>query len=301
MAQAASFIGLGNMGVHMASNLMKNGVKVYVYNRSKEKASKLINAGAQLLSSPKEAFDKSNMAFTMLADDHALQEISDGDNGLLKNAKPGCIHVSMSTISPKLSKTLAAKHKEKGIHYIAAPVFGRPEAAEAKSLWICMAGDSNAKKQVEPFLLYMGKKVIDFGEEPEKANIIKLCGNFLILSVVESLSEAYALAEKSGVPLEKLHGFLTESLFPSPVYQNYGKLIIDRNFEPAGFKMQLGHKDIDLLLRAADNIRVPLPIAGLLHDRLLAGLANDRGNMDWSAISLTEFEEAGLTEKSQKL
>jgi 3-hydroxyisobutyrate dehydrogenase-like beta-hydroxyacid dehydrogenase len=297
MTTTACFIGLGSMGSNMASNLIKNGVKLYVWNRSKEKAAKLVKEGAQLLDSPRDAFDKSQIIFSMVADDHALQEICDGDNGILKNSKPGSIHVSMSTVSPKISRSLAAKHQEKGVAYVAAPVFGRPDAAEQQNLWICAAGDPKAKEQVKPLLLFMGKKVADFGEDHGNANEVKLTGNFLILSLIESLSEAYAFAEKSGVSLPDLHSFFAETLFPSPVFQNYGRLIIDRRFDPAGFKMQLGLKDIDLLLRSAENIRVPLPIAGLLHDRLLAGLANDRGSMDWSAITITELEEAGLATK----
>jgi 3-hydroxyisobutyrate dehydrogenase-like beta-hydroxyacid dehydrogenase len=294
MTISVCFIGLGNMGSPMAFNLLKNHVKLFVYNRSKEKASKLVEAGAQLLESPQEAFEHAPIVFSMVANDEALKAITEGKNGLLEKGKPGCIHVSMSTISPKLSRELAGLHQEKGVHYLAAPVFGRPDAAEQQKLVICVSGNDEAKKRVEPLLRFLGQKIYDLGNKPELANGVKLTGNFLILTVVEALSEAYAFAQKSGISLQQLHTLLTDSLFPSPVFQTYGQLILSQQFEPAEFKMHLGLKDMDLFLRAADALRVPLPIAGLLHDRLLAGLANKRGEMDWSAISLTEFEEAGL-------
>ena len=292
MSQSACFIGLGSMGTPMASNLLKGKVDLHVYNRTQEKTAPLLKLGAKLLNNPSEAFENSSVVFTMLANDHALKEVSDE---LLKNAKPGCIHVSMSTISPKLCQELADKHHERGVYYLASPVFGRPDAAAQQKLWICLAGNAEAKKQVDPLLQFIGQKIYDFGADPHKANVVKVIGNFMILSVIELWSEAFAVSEKSGVDSQMLLDFFTETMFPSPVYKNYGKIILDRHFEPAGFKMELGLKDVDLLLRTAEALRVPLPIAGLLHDRLLSGMAHDREEMDWSAISLSMFEEAGIT------
>lgn len=294
MTQKACFIGLGSMGTPMASNLLKNQLELYVYNRSKEKEETLIKSGAKKLVSLQEAFEKADIVFSMLADDHALNEICLGNEGILKRAKPGKIHVSMSTVSPMIVKKLASLHEEKGVKFISAPVFGRPEAAAAQKIWICMAGEKSAKEKVKPLLQMVGQRVEDFGEEPELANCVKLAGNFIILSIVESLSESFAFAEKSGVDTQQMYQFLIETLFPSPVIQTYGKLIVSRQFKPAGFKMHLGLKDMDLLLRTADHLQVPMPVAGILHDRLLAGLANHRGDMDWSAIALTTYEEAGL-------
>jgi 3-hydroxyisobutyrate dehydrogenase-like beta-hydroxyacid dehydrogenase len=294
MTTSASFIGLGNMGFPIAANLLKNGVKLFVYNRTKEKADRLVKAGAKLLSSPKEAFAKSPIVFSMLSNDQALHEVCEGKNGLLSKAHTGCIHVSLSTVSPFLSRTLTAKHQENGAHYIACPVFGRPDAAAQQKLWLCVAGNNKAKDQVAELLSFIGQKIYDFGNDPGVANAVKLTGNFMILSVIELLSESYSYAKKSGVPIQMLQSFLIDSLFPSPVFQNYGRMIINQDFKPAGFKMSLGLKDMDLLLRSADFLRVPLPLAGLLHDRLLTGLANMRGDLDWSAISLNAFEDSGL-------
>ena len=298
MSTNVCFIGLGNMGHPMAESLLKNRVNLFVYNRTKSKADDLLKQGASWLNSPSEAFKHATIVFTMVANDQALIALTEGPNGILANAKPGCIHVSMSTISPKLSRELTAKHQEKGVHYLASPVFGRPDVAAQQNLWICISGNSSAKKQVDPLLHFIGKKVYDFGEEPASANVVKLAGNFLILNTVEMLSEAFTFVEKSGVDPQKVHEFITDSLFPTPVHKTYGQLILSQNFDPAGFKMKLGLKDIDLLLRAAEEVRVPLPSAGLLHDRLLAGLAHNRGEMDWSAIALTELEEAGITRRT---
>lgn len=294
MSFSATFIGLGSMGLPIATNLLKNHVNLGVYNRTKEKELTLIEAGAHAISSPSQAYETCDIVFSMVANDQALEEITIGDEGLLKNARPGCIHVSMSTISPKLCKELTDKHAEKGVHYIASPVFGRPDAAKEANLAVCMAGNAEAKMKIKPFLHFIARSVYDFGDHTEAANAIKLSGNFLILSVIESLAEAFAFVKKNGVEPIDFHTFITETLFPSSVYKNYGTIIANQQYSPPGFKMDLGLKDIDLLLRTADHLRVPLPIAGILHDRLMAGLANGRQDLDWSAIAMTQMEESGI-------
>jgi 3-hydroxyisobutyrate dehydrogenase-like beta-hydroxyacid dehydrogenase len=291
MTETACFIGLGNMGMPMAKNLLKNGVKLFVYNRTKEKMDPLVKEGALAISTPVEAFQKAPIVFSMLTNDQALDEVSDQ---ILGQAGAGCIHVSMSTVSPEASRKMAAKHKEKGVYYVSAPVFGRPDVASQASLWICTGGERVAKTKIEPLLKYLSKKIYDFGGDPAIPNAVKLTGNFMILSVIELLTEAFAFAEKNGVPLDTLHSFFVDSLFPSPVFKTYGDLIINQKFSPAGFKMSLGLKDIDLFLKTADQVHVPTPIASLLRDRLLSGLANHREDLDWSAISLTSLQEAGI-------
>lgn len=294
MEKTAGFIGLGNMGLPMASNLLKNQVKLVVYNRSKEKAADLLKQGAAFSDTPKALFQKVPIVFSMVANDDALKEVTCGKNGLLENPTPGSIHVSMSTVSPALIKELHAAHEEKGIKFLSAPVFGRPEAAAAQKLWICVAGEQKAKEQAVPLLEFMGQKVYDFGMDPVFANTVKVSGNFLILSVIEALSEAYAFAKKNGVDLPTFNTLLGDFLFTSPIFKVYGQLLVSQKFEPAGFKMELGLKDINLLLKAADNLKVPMPIASLLHDRLMTGMANNRSHMDWSAIALSSFKDSGL-------
>ena len=294
MGFTAGFIGLGSMGSPIAMNLIKKGVKLYVYNRTKDKTEPLVRQGAIPLSSPQDMFNYCDIVFSMVANDLALQQICLSENGLLNNSKKEAIHVSMSTISPMLCKELVEKHKEKNVYYVSCPVFGRPDAAENAKLAVCMAGDDLAKMKVKPLLEFVSQSIYDFGHHAENANTVKLSGNFLILNVIEALAEAFSYAKKSGVQIEDLLTFLTLTLFPSPVYKNYGAIISNQQYDPPGFKMDLGLKDINLLLRSADHLKIPLPLAGILHDRLMTGLAQGRENLDWSAIAMTQMEESGI-------
>jgi 3-hydroxyisobutyrate dehydrogenase-like beta-hydroxyacid dehydrogenase len=295
MAESAGFIGLGHMGAPMARNLMKNQMKVYVYNRTKEKAAPLLKEGAQFVESPKEMFSRSKIVFSMVSDDDALQQITVGPEGILHNAKPGSIHVSMSTVSPTMIHDLEIEHTKKGAALLSAPVFGRPEAAGQQKLWICLAGEAEAKKKITPLLLSMGQKIFDFGELPEKANVVKIAGNFLILSNVELLAEVFAFLQKNESDPLSFHTFISETLFSSPIVKGYGKRILDRDFQEVGFRMDLGLKDLQLVLTSAGDVKVPMPMANLLRDRLLTGIAKGRQHLDWSAISSLPFEDAGLS------
>ncbi len=288
MTLKASFIGLGNMGSAMAVNLLKHGVELGVYNRSKEKLVPLVEAGAKPLEHPSEAFKHAPIVFSMVANDQALEAITEAPNGLLESAYSGCIHVSSSTVAPATTHKLLLKHKEKDVNFIAAPVFGRPDVAAKQELWIIMAGEETTKKKVEPFLKMMGKEIYDFGDKPEAANAVKLAGNFMILSVIEMLSEAFAFVEKNHVKPEQLHTFLTKTLFPSPVFLNYGNLIIQQKFSPAGFKLALGLKDLKLFLNTARSLDLNPPIAQELEKLLLMSMDKGREEMDWSAISLLQ-------------
>lgn len=285
-----SFIGLGNMGAPMAFNLLKHGVELSVYNRSKEKAEPLIKAGAKLLMHAKDAFKAGTIVFSMLANDQALVEVTEGSEGILAGAKPGCIHVSLSTVSPETTRKLAKLHEEHQVSFISAPVFGRPEAAAKQELAICMAGHEAAKRQVEPLLLMIGKKTYDFGSKPEAANAVKAAGNFMILSAIEMMSEAFAFVEKHGVEPKAVYTLLTETLFSAPVFINYGKLILNEEFSPAGFKMNLGLKDLNIFLREADKLKTSCPFANLLKERLLESIEKGRTDLDWSAISILSKE-----------
>lgn len=291
MTQPVAFLGLGNMGTAMAMNLVKGHIPLFVYNRTKEKAEPLVAKGAQLLENPSEAFLKANIAISMVANDKALEELICANNGLLKSIKPGCIHISMSTISPETTQKLEAIHRAKGAFFVAAPVFGRPDAAAAAKLWICVAGDPKVKKQIDPILKLMGERVEDFGEDPKNANIVKLAGNFMILSAIESLGEAAALAENSGIDKQHLIKFFLETLFSCPVYRNYGTIIAKEAFEPAGFRLALGLKDINLIQAAAQTSTTNMPFANVLHALLEEGVEQGRGNQDWSAITLSAKSE----------
>ncbi|KIA76310.1 NAD(P)-dependent oxidoreductase [Parachlamydia acanthamoebae] len=294
MSKNIAFIGLGNMGFPLAENLLKAGFPLWVYNRTAERAKPLLNQGAHLLDSPKEAFEKSSILISMLSNDQALEEIVEGEKGILKTIRTGCVHVSMSTISPETADKMAALHAEKGAAFVCAPVFGRPDAAAVQKLWICIAGDPHAKVLVRPILEKLGQGVADFGAKPSHACLVKISGNFLILSAIEAMGESFALLKKSGIDIHAAAALYTQSILACPVYQNYSKIIVDQAFEDAGFKMTLGLKDVNLVLNEAEKKSVPLPLASLLHNRLMTGLAKQRQNLDWSAITLQAFEDAAL-------
>ncbi len=287
------FIGLGNMGSGMASNLLAAGHDLLVYNRSSDKAQPLIQQGAKLAQDFSD-FAVSEVVFTMLADDRAVEDIAFADNGLIKHLVPHAIHVSSSTISVALSERLAQEHSKAKQNFISAPVFGRPNAAAAGELFVVAAGDKKTLEKLTPLLNTIGQKTFVISEKPEAANIVKLSGNFLIASVLETVGEAMALVEKSGVDRHEYLNILTSTLFNAPVYKNYGGMIADRKFEPAGFAVPLGQKDIRLTLAAAEKLNVPMPVASLLRDRFLSLLANGGENLDWSAIGFIPAQDAGI-------
>jgi 3-hydroxyisobutyrate dehydrogenase-like beta-hydroxyacid dehydrogenase len=229
----------------------------------------------------------------MLSDDDAVKEVV--NDQVLQELGQGNIHISMSTISPAAAQDLARRHGEKQVHYLACPVFGRPDAARSGKLRLCVAGNQEAKTRVRPLLDVLGQEVYDFGGDPAAANVIKLAGNFLIVSAIEAMSEAFSLVEKNGVDPNLLYDLVTQTLFACHVYQNHGKAILEQRFVPPGFRLALGSKDIRLVRDTARNSQVPMPLASLLEDRFLRSLANGRAEMDWSAIALDQRDSAGLS------
>ncbi len=280
----AGFIGLGNMGSGMAANLLKAGHEVTVFNRTQGKMKPLVDQGATPAARADDAC-RGEAVITMLANDTAVESIVLGTDGIIGSLSAGAVHISMSTISVALSEKLSREHAQAGQRFISAPVFGRPDAAAAGKLFIVAAGSPDGVEKSMPLLEAMGQKVFLFGEKPETANLIKLSGNFLIASVIEALGEAMALVGKAGVDPGQYVEFLTSTLFGAPVYSTYGNLIAQGKFEPAGFAAPLGHKDIRLAMEAADSLRVPMPLASLIHDRFLALLAQGGEKLDWSAIA----------------
>jgi 3-hydroxyisobutyrate dehydrogenase-like beta-hydroxyacid dehydrogenase len=277
------FIGLGRMGAGMAANLIKAGHEVTVYNRSPDKTAALVALGATAATRIADACG-GDAVVTMLADDHAVESVVFSEGCIGASLSPGAVHVSCSTISVALSRRLAQAHKDVGQRFVAAPVFGRPEAAAAAKLFVVAAGATDAVESCRPLLDAIGQRIFVMSEQADAANLVKLSGNFLIAAVIESLGEAMALVSKGGVDLHTYLDLLTSTLFNAPVYRTYGGLIVDQQFEPAGFVALLGHKDIRLALAAAEDLRVPLPLASLLRDRFLTLLAHGGENLDWSAI-----------------
>jgi 3-hydroxyisobutyrate dehydrogenase-like beta-hydroxyacid dehydrogenase len=286
-------IGLGHMGAGMASNLLKAGHEVTVYNRTPAKAEALVAQGAKVAASIADAC-RGDAVITMLANDEAVEGVVLGASGVIASLPAGAVHVSSSTISVALSKRLAEAHRKAGQRYAAAPVFGRPNMAAAGQLFIIAAGEPSAIEAAAPLFEAMGQRTFIVSETPEAANLIKLSGNFLGAAVMESLGEAMALVGKAGIDKRQYLEILTSTLFGAPVYTTYGGLIADGTFEPAGFAAPLGFKDIRLALAAAEDLRVPMPLASLLRDRFLTLLAHGGDKLDWSAIGQLAAKDAGV-------
>jgi 3-hydroxyisobutyrate dehydrogenase-like beta-hydroxyacid dehydrogenase len=297
MTSEIGFVGLGAMGEPMAANLAAAGYKLRVYNRTPSKADALVAMGAMRVERPGDAAQTGGVAITMLADDAALEAVTLGVGGLAERLGAGGIHISMSTVAPTTTRRLADYHAAQGNTIIAAPVFGRPDAAKAKRLWVLASGPAAQKTTIRPLLEAMGQAVFDFGEEPGAANVAKLAGNFLIAANLEAMSEALAMAEKQGVERAAVADMLSKTLFACPIYVGYGKLIAEKRFTPVGFRMPLGLKDLELALRTAAEVTMALPMASLVRDRFLASLAKGRAEMDWSAIALSVLDDAGLSHK----
>ncbi len=289
-----AFIGLGAMGVGIAANLVKAGHDVTVWNRTEGKAAALVEAGAQEATSPAEAASDASLVFTMVSDDVALAAVLNGETGLYKGLPEKSLHVSLSTISVATADRVAAAHANHGQRYFSAPVFGRPEAAMAGKLFIVVAGAAADLDEVEPVFGAISQRVFRVGDKPSQANLVKLCGNFAILAAVETMGEAMALSEKGGVPKAMLYEVLTSTLFDAPVYKNYGKMIVENRYTPAGFKAPLGLKDMRLAGESAEKYRVPMPLLSLLRDHLLETIANEGEDIDWSGIGKTIAKNAGL-------
>ena len=288
------FVGLGSMGMPIARNLLAAGFAVRAYNRTPDRAAPLAALGAALASNPADTVEPDGVVITMVADDAALKEVTTGPGGIGDRLGRGGVHVSMSTIAPETARMLAEFHATRGTAYVAAPVFGRPDAAAAKKLWVCVSGPAAAKTRVRPLLEAIGQGIHDFGEKSDAANVVKLSGNFLIMAAIEAIAEAQTLGEKHGIDRTQLGAFFGETIFACPVYQNYGRIIAAQTYEPAGFRLALGLKDANLVLGAAAEAKVPMPLASLLRDRFLSGVARGRASQDWSAIARAVSDESGL-------
>jgi 3-hydroxyisobutyrate dehydrogenase-like beta-hydroxyacid dehydrogenase len=293
-----ALIGIGKMGSGIAKSLLRAGHRVTVFNRTRSRAEALLADGAIVAASVAEAC-RSEIAFTMVADDAALEGFVFEEGGILASLPRGAVHVSLSTISVALSDRLAAEHAKAGQAYLAAPVFGRPEAAEAGRLAVVVGGQGATVQKCKPLFEAMGPKLFVVGERPSMANVVKLSGNFLIATVLESLSEALAFARKSGVDPAALMEFLTATLFNAPVYKTYGELIVQGKHEPAGFALPLGLKDVRLVLQAAEAANVPMPIASVVRDRFITAMARGNQDKDWSVIGRVAAEDAGLPQTSR--
>lgn len=289
------FIGLGAMGSAMASNLVAAGHAVTVWNRSEAATAPLASLGAKVAKTPDRAA-QGEVLCSMLANDQAVREVI-LDGGLLDAMDRGTVHVNHATISVSLARELAEAHASRGLDYVAAPVFGRPDAAAAAALNILVAGKPSAVEKVRPLLEVMGRRVWPLGEAPERASVAKIAGNFMLASAIESMAEATALTRAHGISAADFLEVMTSTLFAAPAYQGYAKLIAEQRFKPAGFALPLGLKDVELALTAGSAARVPLPFAGVLRDSLLEALAAGDAALDWSSLALVAARRAHLDDR----
>jgi 3-hydroxyisobutyrate dehydrogenase-like beta-hydroxyacid dehydrogenase len=285
-------VGLGHMGSAIADNLLRAGHRLTVWNRSPERAASLIEAGAVLAESPADAA-WGDFVITMLADNQAVDAVVRGDGGLLAGGGKA-LHVSMSTIGPEFVAGLARAHSKVGRRFVSAPVFGRPDSALAGKLFIAAAGAASDLAGCRTLFKAMSQRVFIVGDAPEAANLVKLCGNFMMLSAIEALAEAMALAARGGVSPADLLDILTGTQFDAPVYRNYGRILIDKSYRPAGFPAPLALKDLDLASEAAGSARVPMPVLGVVRDHLLTAIAREGADVDCTAIAASVAAAAGM-------
>ena len=289
-----SFIGLGKMGFPMAANLLDAGHRVTVYNRTKSRAGELATRGAIVANTPEDCHD-SAVVITMLSDDKAYEELLLSNNKFVDALLPKTIHLCMSTISVALSERLAQVHAAAGQIYVAAPVFGRPEAAASRTLRIVAAGPKNGIDSCSPLFGALARKTFVLGSTAPHAHALKLGSNFLLFAMIESLGEAVAFARKSGLDPNEFVNIITETVFDSGAYRVFGPMIAQARYEPVAFPLSLVLKDVGLMLLAAEHAAVPMPFANVMRDQLSSAIARGYQDLDETALSRIAAENAGLT------
>jgi len=294
MVKRLGFIGLGTMGFPIATNLHAAGFSLAVYNRTPDRAKTLVEQGAGKAASARACAEGADAAFTMVADDEALEAVTFGPEGILSGLPKGAIHVNMTTTSVAMTRRLRDAHAAQGTRFVAAPVFGRPDRAANRTLFLCAAGPADAVEACRPALAAVSQRQFILGPDPVEAAVVKIAVNFQLASALVTMSEGFALAAKAGVKPQQLLEILDIVQFQTPTYKNYGQRICDEAFDPAGFKLSLGLKDARLVLGAGDALTVPLAAASILRDRFLGGVARGLGDLDWSVVSRLVRADAGL-------
>jgi hypothetical protein len=289
---AIGFIGLGKMGSGMARSLLKGGQDLVVWNRSSEPAEELVREGARRAPDVAEVF-QTDIVVTMLSTDAAIREtILDRD--VLARARRGIVHVVSATISVAFADELEQAHHAHGLSYVSAPVLGRPDVAEAGELNVIAAGESHALARVTPVLELFGKKVWTVGEKPAMANVAKLAANFALACAIEAMAESCALALRHQISPETLMEIFTGTLFAAPAYKIYGPVVARQSFEPAGFLLRHGLKDVRQAIEAGEAVGAPLPFASIVRDNFIDAIAHGDADKDWSAIAAVARRRAGL-------
>lgn len=287
------FIGLGKMGAGIARNIQKAGFPLTVYNRTASKTQPFVEAGATAAASPREAAEEADVVLTSLLGDESVRSALEGNEGILAGLNPGAIHLGTSTISPACAMALAQLHTAHGSHYLAGPVLGRPDVAEAGELRTFVAGDADAIVRCTAVFEAYTQMVLNVGTEPPLANAVKICVNYMVASVIELMGQVYTFGEKSGVGAPQL-ALIMKTMFSQPQLQEYAEKIQGRAFKPAGFSMTGGLKDVELFLKAAGDVHVALPYANVVRDKLLTAIGQGMEEHDWSGIYEITRRQAGL-------
>jgi 3-hydroxyisobutyrate dehydrogenase-like beta-hydroxyacid dehydrogenase len=285
------------MGTPMAANLSAAGHRVIAYIRHPDQIDRLVKLGLQPTTDITKLFDCA-VVISMLPDDDAVREIVFGRQdlgiaGLSSGLPPGAIHLSMSTISTDTASRLASEHARRGQGYVAAPVFGNPDAAKARQLYIIAAGVAADIERCRPLTDSLGQQTFAVGNDPAVANLIKLLGNMMTATTLEMLGEAAALFLKRGLDPKPFIDIMTNTMFGGRVHRIYGDKIVRQSYAP-GFILPLALKDVRLTLAEADNAHVPMPSVQVVQDRLTTGIARGYANLDWTALGLIAAQEAGL-------
>jgi len=295
-----AFLGLGSMGSAMASNILKHGYKVLVWNRTASKSKNLVAAGAKAVATPREAGEHAKIIISCLFDDKACLETVQGPNGLLSGMKKGSIHVNTSTVSPMMAKQLAQLHKEKDVHYIAGPILGRPDVAAAGKLKTYLAGQKEAIDAATPIIeCYGGGGITIVGEDPPQANVIKLTLNFCWATTIDLFGQVYSLNEKWNVP-EKVTKSVLDLLFPFPAMVTYGEKVRTHDYDVAnegGFRLPGGLKDMKTLIAAGEEVGVPLPFANVIQEHICTAVAHGMTDKDWYCFAESTRFNSGITSK----
>jgi 3-hydroxyisobutyrate dehydrogenase-like beta-hydroxyacid dehydrogenase len=291
------FVGLGHMGTAMAANLVSAGHRVVAYVRRPDQVVRLATLGLEPTMEFSDLFD-CEVVVTMLPDDAAVRGVvvgreDVGARGLASGLKRGAIHLSMSTISTSTASYLAAEHARRGQGYVAAPVFGNPDAAKARQLFIIAAGAPDDVERCQPLFDGLGQKTFVVGAVPSHANLIKLLGNMMTATTLEMLGEVVAVALKRGLDPQVFIDIMTSTMFGGRAHKIYGDKIVRQAYAP-GFVMPLVLKDVRLALAEAEIAGAPMPSVDVVRDRLITGIARGHADLDWSALGLVAAEEAGL-------
>lgn len=287
------FIGLGNLGTPLVKNLIEKDRKLHLFNRTAEKM-KAFEGKATLHSNVASIAKECDVIISILSDDAAVKSLCYLDEGLLANLKAGSTHICLSTIAASTAVELEAAHKAKGIEYVTATIIGRPEAAIARAITVCYSGTSEKKDYLLELLTDLGgKNFFEYGDEAKNAAVIKICNNFLIIAAIEAMGEAMNLVEKAGVDTTRFYEMITSTLFSAPIYKTYGKIIIDKSYDKAGFTSQLGLKDTKLALALADEVSATLPFADVAKNHFIVNHNRGRNQQDWTSIVKVIEEENG--------